>query len=81
MRKEAVGPHMRRFLVDLTGVSAPATIELDGGTLNNSLVLGNRIVGSVNANPGHYAQAADALAKADPASLSGRARNSTSLFG
>ena len=51
----------------LTGVSSRGrTIRLDAGELNRDIVLENdAVVGSVNANLRHYAQAAEALAKAD----------------
>jgi threonine dehydrogenase-like Zn-dependent dehydrogenase len=51
----------------LTGVSsAGRTLPTDPGALNRSLVLENDVVvGSVNANLRHYAQAAEALARAD----------------
>jgi len=51
----------------LTGVSPRGrTIRVDGGELNRDIVLENdAVVGSVNANLRHYAQAADALAQAD----------------
>src|SRR4051794_37263402 len=51
----------------LTGVSsAGRTIRVDAGGLNRDIVLENdAVVGSVNANLRHYAQAADALARAD----------------
>jgi len=51
----------------LTGVSsAGRTLPTDPGALNRALVLENDVVvGSVNANLRHYAQAADALARAD----------------
>jgi threonine dehydrogenase-like Zn-dependent dehydrogenase len=54
-------------IVCLTGVSSGhRTIEVDAAGLNNELVLENTVVfGSVNANRLHYAQAAEALAKAD----------------
>jgi glucose 1-dehydrogenase len=52
----------------LTGVSSTGrTIRFDAGELNRDIVLENdAVVGSVNANLRHYAQAADALAEADP---------------
>ncbi|MEU7874746.1 glucose 1-dehydrogenase [Dactylosporangium sp. NPDC049140] len=55
----------------LTGVSpAGRTISVDLGQANRSMVLENDVVvGSVNANPRHYAAAAQALAAADPAWL------------
>lgn len=58
-------------VVCLTGVSAGGSkITIDGGSLNRDLVLENdAIVGSVNANTDHYAQAATALAAGDPAWL------------
>ena len=51
----------------LTGVSSRGrTIRVDAGELNRDIVLENdAVVGSVNANLRHYAQAADALARAD----------------
>lgn len=54
-------------IVCLTGVSsAGRRLPVDAGALNRDIVLENDVViGSVNANPDHYATAADALAKAD----------------
>lgn len=54
-------------IVCLLGVSASGqNIEFDIGGFNRKLVLGNEVVfGAVNANRLHYAQAADALARAD----------------
>ena len=51
----------------LTGVSPRGrTIRVDAGELNRDIVLENdAVVGSVNANLRHYAQAAEALAAAD----------------
>ena len=51
----------------LTGVSSRGrTIRVDAGELNRDIVLENDVVvGSVNANLRHYAQAAEALAAAD----------------
>ncbi len=51
----------------LTGVSSRGrTVRVDAGELNRDLVLENDVVvGSVNANRRHYAQAADTLAAAD----------------
>ncbi len=51
----------------LTGVSsAGRTIRVDAGELNRDIVLENDVVvGSVNANLRHYAQAAEALVGAD----------------
>ncbi|MFB7031577.1 MULTISPECIES: hypothetical protein [unclassified Streptomyces] len=41
-------------------------LQVDAGTAKRELVLENdAVVGSVNANLGHYRQAADALAKAE----------------
>jgi threonine dehydrogenase-like Zn-dependent dehydrogenase len=53
-------------IVCLTGVSSGArTLKVDAARLNNELVLENNVVfGTVNANRLHYAQAADALARA-----------------
>ncbi len=58
-------------IVCLTGVSAAGRrIGVDAGAVNRELVLENDVViGSVNANPRHYRQAADALATADLAWL------------
>jgi glucose 1-dehydrogenase len=55
----------------LTGVaSGSGVLSLDAGAVNNELVLQNNVVfGTVNANRRHYTQAADALARADPAWL------------
>ncbi|GAB1514012.1 glucose 1-dehydrogenase [Actinophytocola sp. KF-1] len=54
-------------IVCLTGVSAAGrTLAVDAGAINRELVLENDVVlGSVNANPRHYQQAAEALARAD----------------
>jgi glucose 1-dehydrogenase len=54
-------------IVCLTGVSSGGrTLPVDAGELNREVVLENdAMVGSVNANLRHYAQAAEALAKAD----------------
>ncbi len=58
-------------IVCLTGVSsAGRALTIDAGSVNRSIVLENDvIVGSVNANLKHYADAARDLAKADPAWL------------
>jgi glucose 1-dehydrogenase len=54
-------------VVCLTGVSPRGrNLTVDAGGLNRDLVLENDVVfGSVNANLGHYALAAEALARAD----------------
>ena len=54
-------------IVCLTGVSSGTRpLAIDVGTLNRNVVLENDVVvGSVNANLGHYAAAAEALAAAD----------------
>jgi threonine dehydrogenase-like Zn-dependent dehydrogenase len=54
-------------IVCLTGVSSGGrTVDIDAGTVNRQLVLGNDVVfGSVNANRRHYEAAAVALARAD----------------
>ncbi len=54
-------------IICLAGVTAPGhKFELDIGSLNRTMVLGNDVVfGSVNANRRHYQAAADALARAD----------------
>jgi threonine dehydrogenase-like Zn-dependent dehydrogenase len=58
-------------IVCLTGVSSSGrALRVDAGELNRDLVLENdAVVGSVNANLRHYAQAADALAAAELAWL------------
>lgn len=58
-------------IVCVTGVSTPGkTTPVDLGAINREIVLDNDVViGSVNANRGHYATAAQALAAADPAWL------------
>lgn len=64
---DAMGTTQHYGIVCLTGISsAGRTVRLDAGDLNRSLVLENDVVvGSVNANLDHYAQAATALAAAD----------------
>lgn len=54
-------------IICLTGVSALGRrLTIDAGTINREIVLENDcVVGSVNANLGHYAAAAQVLAKAD----------------
>jgi threonine dehydrogenase-like Zn-dependent dehydrogenase len=54
-------------IVCLLGVSSPGNgSEFDIGGFNRKLVLNNEVVfGAVNANLGHYRQAADALNRAD----------------
>ncbi len=54
-------------IVCLLGVSSPGSkAEFDIGGFNRKLVLNNEVVfGAVNANLGHYRQAADALNRAD----------------
>ncbi|MEV7009206.1 glucose 1-dehydrogenase [Streptosporangium sp. NPDC051022] len=54
-------------VVCLTGVSSAGhRLTIDAGILNRDIVLENDVVvGSVNANLGHYTAAAEALAKAD----------------
>ena len=68
---DAMAGTRRYGITCLTGVSAAGrTIDVDAGSLNRSIVLENDvIVGSVNANLRHYHDAADVLAKADPAWL------------
>jgi threonine dehydrogenase-like Zn-dependent dehydrogenase len=52
----------------LTGIaSSDRKVPLDASALNKDMVLNNTVVfGSVNAGRRHYAQAAEALSKADP---------------
>jgi threonine dehydrogenase-like Zn-dependent dehydrogenase len=54
-------------IVCLTGVSSGGrTLSVDAGAVNRDIVLENdAVVGSVNANLRHYAQAAEALERAD----------------
>ncbi len=54
-------------IVCLTGVSSTGrSLTIDAGSINRGIVLKNdAVVGSVNANLGHYAAAAKALAAAD----------------
>jgi len=54
-------------IVCLTGVSsAGRSLTIDSGSINREIVMENdAVVGSVNANLGHYAAAADALVAAD----------------
>lgn len=58
-------------IVCLLGVSSPGSkTDFDIGGFNRKLVLNNEVVfGAVNANLGHYRQAADALNRADRAWL------------
>ncbi|GGK34196.1 threonine dehydrogenase [Pilimelia terevasa] len=58
-------------VVCLTGVSGPGRhLRVDVGAVNRELVLDNDVVvGSVNANARHYAEAARVLGAADPAWL------------
>jgi threonine dehydrogenase-like Zn-dependent dehydrogenase len=60
-------------IVCLAGVSSGGRrFPLDIGGLNRAMVLENHVVfGSVNANRGHYAAAAEALARADRGWLAG----------
>jgi glucose 1-dehydrogenase len=64
---DAIEHNAAAGLVCLTGVSPrDRTLTIDAGGLNRELVLENDVVfGTVNANLGHYALAADALARAD----------------
>jgi glucose 1-dehydrogenase len=59
-------------IVCLAGVSeVGATRQVDVGTLNRAIVLGDRVIfGSVNANRRHYRAAIEALAAADKSWLS-----------
>ena len=58
-------------VICLAGVGASHRADFDMGSFNRSMVLNNGTVfGTVNANRGHYAMAADVLAKADRAWLS-----------
>jgi threonine dehydrogenase-like Zn-dependent dehydrogenase len=65
---ESAGPNA---IVALAGISAGrASVDTDVTALNKELVLANEVVfGTVNAGKRHYGQAAEALAKADPAWL------------
>jgi len=55
-------------IICLTGVSSGGRkLDIDAGSINQSMVLGNDVVfGSVNANRRHYETAAGALSQADP---------------
>jgi threonine dehydrogenase-like Zn-dependent dehydrogenase len=70
---EAIRSTAAYGIVCLTGVSsAGRSIRVDGGALNQEIVLQNDVViGSVNANLRHYQQAASALARADREWLDG----------
>ncbi|KUH99191.1 glucose 1-dehydrogenase [Mycobacterium sp. IS-3022] len=70
---DAIANTSANGVVCLTGVSAAGrTLRVDAGSINREIVLENdAVVGSVNANLRHYRQAAEALAKADPAWLTG----------
>ncbi|KUH85058.1 MULTISPECIES: glucose 1-dehydrogenase [unclassified Mycobacterium] len=70
---DAIANTSSNGVVCLTGVSAAGrTLHVDAGSINREIVLENDVVvGSVNANLRHYRQAAEALAKADPAWLTG----------
>lgn len=60
-------------IVCLTGVSSPGRLSsIDAGAVNREIVLENDVlIGSVNANLRHFRLAAEQLAAADPAWLSG----------
>lgn len=64
---DAVGHTASGGVVCLTGVSPEGrSLSIDAGLINRELVLENEVVvGSVNANRGHYETAAKALAAAD----------------
>lgn len=65
--ERAVGASAPAGIVCLTGLGGKEHVaSFDAATLNQSLVLGNRVVfGSVNANRRHYEAAAEALARAE----------------
>src|SRR6478735_4416198 len=65
--RDCLGVTAPAGIICLAGVTAPGhKFELDIGSLNRTMVLGNDVVfGSVNANRRHYQAAADALARAD----------------
>ena len=57
---------LRHHRADRRLVARAARVRVDAGELNRDIVLENDVVvGSVNANLRHYAQAAEALAAAD----------------
>ena len=64
---EALGRTALDGIVCLVGVSSPGhDVDIDIGKLNRTMVLGNDTVfGTVNANRAHYAQAVEALRRAD----------------
>lgn len=70
---EAIRLAARDGIVCLTGVSSGnRLVKINPAALNRELVLENNVVfGTVNANRRHYEKAATALARADPAWLSG----------
>jgi threonine dehydrogenase-like Zn-dependent dehydrogenase len=63
----ALGCNAPYGIVCLTGVSSAGhRLTVDAGALNREIVLENDVViGSVNANLGHYTTGAEALARAD----------------
>jgi threonine dehydrogenase-like Zn-dependent dehydrogenase len=69
--RDCLGVTAPAGIICLAGVTAPGhKFDLDIGSLNRTMVLGNDVVfGSVNANRRHYQLAADALARADKAWL------------
>lgn len=70
---EVIEHNAHNAIVCLAGVSPrDRDVTLDMGTLNRRIVLQNDVVfGSVNANREHYAQASEALARADRTWLEG----------
>jgi threonine dehydrogenase-like Zn-dependent dehydrogenase len=70
-------------IVCLLGVAPRGTaFDVDVGSVNDEIVLGNRVVfGSVNANRRHFRAAADALARADRDWLEGLITRRVSLAG
>ncbi len=78
---DVLGSNAAGSITCLTGVSGTGkTLPVDVGTLNRDAVLSNEVVfGSVNANRRHYQAAAEALADADPAWLSGLISRSVPL--
>jgi glucose 1-dehydrogenase len=78
---QAIGKTANGGVTCLTGVSPVGTsLTFDLGALAREMVLSNKaVIGSVNANRGHYEAAAAALAKADQAWLDGLITRSVPL--
>jgi threonine dehydrogenase-like Zn-dependent dehydrogenase len=64
---DVIGHAAPDAIICLTGISSGTrTVDVEADAVNKAMVLSNQVVfGSVNAGKANYAQAADALAKAD----------------